>query len=157
MMAKNKGVAAIVIDGMARDSDGIVPRRAAGVRARHHAQLLRAQRARQGRPADRVRRRGGAAGRCRARRPRRRGGDPAGAAGDVVAALDEIRRMEEETQEKIRAGMTHLASIAELLKSDKRRLRRLTRRRVQIRQAATVCAGAGIRQSRAMWQPAGAR
>ena len=37
----------------------------------------------------------------------------------VVARLDDIRRMEEETQAKIRAGMTHLDSIAQLLKSDK--------------------------------------
>jgi len=37
----------------------------------------------------------------------------------VVAALDEIRRMEGETQNKIRAGMTHLPSIEELLKSDR--------------------------------------
>ena len=34
-------------------------------------------------------------------------------------ALDEIRRLEEETQKKIRAGMTHLDSIAELLQSDR--------------------------------------
>ncbi len=37
----------------------------------------------------------------------------------VVTRLAEIRRMEEETQAKIRAGMTHLDSIAQLLKSDK--------------------------------------
>ena len=37
----------------------------------------------------------------------------------VVAALSEIRRMEEETQKKIRAGMTHLDSVAELLESDR--------------------------------------
>ena len=37
----------------------------------------------------------------------------------VVAALADIRRMEEETQRKIRAGMTHLDSVAELLKSDR--------------------------------------
>jgi 4-hydroxy-4-methyl-2-oxoglutarate aldolase len=37
----------------------------------------------------------------------------------IVAALDEIRRMEEETQKKIRAGMTHLPAIEELLKSDR--------------------------------------
>ncbi len=37
----------------------------------------------------------------------------------IVGRLDEIRRMEEETQAKIRAGMTHLASIEELLKSEK--------------------------------------
>ena len=37
----------------------------------------------------------------------------------IVAALDEIRRMEEETQKKIRAGMTHMDAIAQLLKSDR--------------------------------------
>ena len=37
----------------------------------------------------------------------------------ILARLDEVRRMEEETQAKIRAGITHLASIEELLKSDK--------------------------------------
>ena len=37
----------------------------------------------------------------------------------VVGRLDEIRRMEEATQAKIRAGMTHLDSVAELLESDK--------------------------------------
>jgi 4-hydroxy-4-methyl-2-oxoglutarate aldolase len=37
----------------------------------------------------------------------------------IVAQLDDIRRMEEETQKKIRAGMTHLDSIAALLKTDK--------------------------------------
>ena len=38
---------------------------------------------------------------------------------DIVAKLDDIRRAEEETQAKIRAGMTHLDSIAELLQSDR--------------------------------------
>ena len=37
----------------------------------------------------------------------------------VVAALAEIRRMEEATQTKIRAGMSHLDSVAELLQSDR--------------------------------------
>jgi 4-hydroxy-4-methyl-2-oxoglutarate aldolase len=37
----------------------------------------------------------------------------------VVAALAEIRRMEEATQARIRAGMTHLDSVAELLRSDR--------------------------------------
>ena len=36
-----------------------------------------------------------------------------------MARLAEIRRMEEETQAKIRAGMTHLDGVAQLLKSDK--------------------------------------
>ncbi|HET7156607.1 MAG TPA: RraA family protein, partial [Hyphomicrobiaceae bacterium] len=38
---------------------------------------------------------------------------------EVVAHLDEIRRLEVETQKKIRAGMTHLPSIEDLLKSDR--------------------------------------
>jgi hypothetical protein len=37
----------------------------------------------------------------------------------VVSRLADIRRMEEETQAKIRAGMTHLDSLAELLASDR--------------------------------------
>ncbi len=119
MMAKNKGVAAIVIDGMARDSTGIVP---------------------VGLP---VFARGITPNSCVRSGPGRVGlpivcGGVAIEAGDVVlgdrdgvvvipraqveavvAALDEIRRMEEETQSKIRAGMTHLPSIEELLKSDR--------------------------------------
>ena len=38
---------------------------------------------------------------------------------EIVAVLDEIRRLEEETQKKIRAGMAHLPSIEDLLKSDR--------------------------------------
>ena len=119
MMAKNKGVAAIVIDGMARDSTGIIP---------------------VGLP---VFARGITPNSCVRSGPGRVGlpivcGGVAIEAGDVVlgdrdgvvvipraqveavvAALDEIRRMEEETQSKIRAGMTHLPSIEELLKSDR--------------------------------------
>jgi regulator of RNase E activity RraA len=37
----------------------------------------------------------------------------------IVAVLDEIRRLEGETQKKIHAGMTHLPSVEELLKSDR--------------------------------------
>ena len=37
----------------------------------------------------------------------------------VVTRLAEIRSMEEETQAKIRAGMTHLDSVTQLLKSDR--------------------------------------
>jgi regulator of RNase E activity RraA len=37
----------------------------------------------------------------------------------VVAALADIRVMEEATQKKIRAGMTHLDSVADLLQSDR--------------------------------------
>ncbi len=69
MMAKNKGVVAIVIDGMARDSTGIVPVGlpvfSRGITPNSCVQ----KRARQGGPAHRVWRRGHSAGRCRARRP----------------------------------------------------------------------------------------
>ena len=119
MMAKNKGVAAIVTDGMARDRDGIVP---------------------VGLP---VFARGITPNSCVRSGPGKVGlpivcGGVAVEAGDVlvgdrdgvvvirrtelagvVALLDEIRRAEEETQAKIRAGMTHLDSIAQLLESDK--------------------------------------
>ena len=44
---------------------------------------------------------------------------PQGKIEAIVAALDDIRRAEEETQKKIRAGMTHLDSVAELLQSDR--------------------------------------
>jgi 4-hydroxy-4-methyl-2-oxoglutarate aldolase len=37
----------------------------------------------------------------------------------VVAALDEIRAAEAETQGKIRGGMRSLPSVADLLKSDR--------------------------------------
>jgi 4-hydroxy-4-methyl-2-oxoglutarate aldolase len=119
MMAKNKGVAAVVTDGMARDREGIV---AAGLP---------------------VFARGITPNSCVRSGPGRLGfavvcGGVAVEAGDVVvgdrdgvvviphaqlegvvAALAEIRRMEEATQAKIRAGMTHLDSVAELLRSDR--------------------------------------
>jgi 4-hydroxy-4-methyl-2-oxoglutarate aldolase len=121
MMAANKGIAAIVIDGMARDSTGIVP---------------------VGLP---VFARGITPNSCVRSGPGRVGlpivcggvaidpgdvilGDrdgvvviPQGELEAVVARLAEIRRMEEETQAKIRAGMTHLDSIAQLLQSDRTR------------------------------------
>jgi 4-hydroxy-4-methyl-2-oxoglutarate aldolase len=119
MMAKNKGVVAIVIDGMARDSYGIVP---------------------VGLP---VFARGITPNSCVKSGPGRVGlpivcGGVTVEPGDVVlgdrdgvvviaqakleaivAALDEIRRMEEEMQKKIRAGLTHPAHIDDLLKSDR--------------------------------------
>jgi 4-hydroxy-4-methyl-2-oxoglutarate aldolase len=118
-MAKNKGAAAIVTDGMARDSYGIVP---------------------VGLP---VFARGVTPNSCVRSGPGRIGlpivcGGVAVQAGDIligdrdgvvvipqadleaiVGQLAEIRRMEAETQAKIRSGMTHLASIEELLASDK--------------------------------------
>jgi 4-hydroxy-4-methyl-2-oxoglutarate aldolase len=119
MMAKNKGVRAIVIDGMARDSIGIVP---------------------VGLP---VFARGITPNSCVRSGPGRIGlpivcggvavepgdvvlGDrdgvvviPLAELEEVVGRLEEIRRMEAETQAKIRAGMTHLDSVAQLLRSDK--------------------------------------
>jgi 4-hydroxy-4-methyl-2-oxoglutarate aldolase len=119
MMAKNKGVAAIVIDGMARDSIGIVP---------------------VGLP---VFSRGITPNSCVRSGPGRVGlpivcGGVSVQPGDIVLGdrdgvvviphadldtvlgrLDEVRRLEEETQARIRAGMTHLASVEELLESDK--------------------------------------
>ena len=108
MMAKNKGVVAIVIDGMARDSYGIVPV-GLPVFSRDHAQFVRQERPGQGGIADRMRRRDRSSGRRRAGGPGRRGRDSASTAERVVAHLDEIRRLEEETQKKIRAGMAHLS------------------------------------------------
>ena len=119
MMAKNKGVAAVVTDGMARDRDGIVavglPVFARGITPNS---CVRSGPGKVGfaivcggvavEPGDIVL------------------GDrdgvvviPQAELATVVAALDDIRRMEEETQTKIRAGMTHLDSVAELLESDK--------------------------------------
>ena len=119
MMAKNKGVVAIVIDGMARDSTGIVP---------------------VGLP---VFSRGITPNSCVRSGPGKVGlpivcGGVAVQSGDIVLGdrdgvvvvrqadlenivgqLDEIRRLEEETQKKIRAGMTHLPAIEDLLKSDR--------------------------------------
>jgi 4-hydroxy-4-methyl-2-oxoglutarate aldolase len=118
MMAKNKGFAAIVSDGMARDREGIV---SAGLP---------------------VFARGITPNSCVRSGPGRIGfpivcGGVAVQAGDVlvgdrdgvvvipqadletvIGRLDEIRRAEEATQAKIRAGMTHLDSVAQLLKSD---------------------------------------
>jgi 4-hydroxy-4-methyl-2-oxoglutarate aldolase len=119
MMAKNRGVVAIVIDGMARDSYGIVP---VGLpvfsRGITPNSCVRSGPGRVGvpivcggvavQPGDAVL------------------GDrdgvvviPQAQLEGIVAALDDIRRMEEETQKKIRAGMTHLPAIEELLKSDR--------------------------------------
>jgi len=118
-MAMNKGVAAIVTDGMARDSPGIV-----GVGLPVFARGIT--------PNSCVR-----SGPGRIGLPIVCGGVTINAGdillGDrdgvvvipqadleaIVAQLAEIRRMEAETQAKIRAGMTHMASIEELLKSDK--------------------------------------
>jgi 4-hydroxy-4-methyl-2-oxoglutarate aldolase len=119
MMAKNKGIAAIVIDGMARDSYGIIP---VGLpvfaRGITPNSCVRSGPGRVGLPIVC----GGVAIEAGDALVGDRDGVvviPKAQLGGVVAALDEIRRLEQETQAKIRAGMTHLPSIAELLKSDR--------------------------------------
>lgn len=118
MMAKNAGVRAIVVDGMARDLDGIVE---AGLPL--HARGIT--------PASCVKNGPGKVG-----LPIVAGG-VAVAAGDVVvgdrdgvvivpqaqlaaivAHLDDIRRLEAEAQAKIRAGLVCLDSVRALLASD---------------------------------------
>ena len=119
MMAKNKGVVAIVIDGMARDSSGILP---VGLpvfaRGITPNSCVRSGPGKVGLPIV-----------CAGMAVQ--AGDvvlgdrdgvvviPQAQLEAVVGILDEIRRLEEETQKKIRAGMTHLVSIEELLKSDR--------------------------------------
>jgi 4-hydroxy-4-methyl-2-oxoglutarate aldolase len=119
MMAKNKGVAAIVIDGMARDRDGIVP---VGLpvfaRGITPNSCVRSGPGRIGLPIVC----GGVAVQAGDVLVGDRDGVvviPRGDVETVIGRLDEIRRAEDATQARIRAGMTHLESVAELLKSDK--------------------------------------
>jgi 4-hydroxy-4-methyl-2-oxoglutarate aldolase len=118
-MAKNKGVVAIVIDGMARDSEGIVgvglPVFARGITPNS---CVRSGPGRIGLPIVCA----GVAVQS---------GDvvlgdrdgvvivPRADLADIVAKLADIRRAEEETQAKIRAGMTQMDSLTELLRSDR--------------------------------------
>ena len=121
MMAKNGGAVAIVIDGMARDLEGILP---------------------VGLP---VFARGITPNSCVRSGPGRVGfavvaggvsvspgdvivGDTDGVVvipqadlAGVVAELEAIRKAEAATQEKIRAGMKSMASVVEILKSDRTR------------------------------------
>ena len=119
MMARNAGAVAIVIDGMARDLDGILP-----VGLPVHARgitpnsCVKTGPGKVGLPVVA----GGVAVQS---------GDvvigdrdgvvvvPQGELGAVVAALAEIRRIEEITQGTIRAGQKSLPSVAELLKTDR--------------------------------------
>jgi len=119
MMAKNKGVAAIVIDGMARDSYGIVP---VGLpvfaRGITPNSCVRSGPGKVGLPIVC----GGVAVQSGDVLVGDRDGVvviPRADAAGIAALLDEIRRAEAETQAKIRAGMTHLDSVAALLNSDK--------------------------------------
>jgi 4-hydroxy-4-methyl-2-oxoglutarate aldolase len=119
LLAKNAGAVAIVIDGMARDLDGILPV-ALPVFARGITpnSCVRSGPGKVGLPIVA----GGVA---------IQSGDvilgdrdgvvviPQGNLAAVVAALDDIRRVEGETQAMIRAGLKTLPSVAELLKSDR--------------------------------------
>lgn len=119
MMAKNGGAAAIVIDGMARDLDGILPVKlpvfARGITPNS---CVRSGPGRIGfsvvvggvlvAPGDVVL------------------GDrdgivviPQADLARVVAALDGIRKAEAATQATIRAGLKSMASVVEILKSDR--------------------------------------
>ncbi len=119
MMAKNAGAAAIVIDGMARDLDGILP---VGLpvhcRGITPNSCVRSGPGKVGLPV--------VAGGVHVRSGDVIVGDKDGAVvirredlAVVVAALDEIRAAEAETQGKIRGGMRSLPSVADLLKSDR--------------------------------------
>jgi 4-hydroxy-4-methyl-2-oxoglutarate aldolase len=119
MMAKNKGFAALVTDGMARDREGIVaadiPVFARGITPNS---CVRSGPGRIGFPIVC----GGVAVHSGDMVLGDRDGVvviPQAEIETVAARLAEIRHMEEETQAKIRAGMTHLDSVAALLKSDK--------------------------------------
>lgn len=118
-MCRNKAIAAIVTDGMARDSEGII---AAGLpvfaRGVTPNSCVRSGPGKVGLPIVC----GGVAVEAGDAVLGDRDGVvviPRGRVAEIVAQLDDIRRMEEETQARIRAGMTHLDSIAALLKSDR--------------------------------------
>jgi len=118
-MAKNKGVVAIVIDGMARDSEGIVgvglPVFARGITPNS---CVRSGPGKVGLPIVCA----GVAIQSGDAVLGDRDGVviiPRADLADIVAKLDGIRRAEEETQKKIRAGMTQMDSITQLLQSDR--------------------------------------
>jgi 4-hydroxy-4-methyl-2-oxoglutarate aldolase len=119
MMAKNRGLAAVVTDGMARDREGIV---AAGLpvfaRGITPNSCVRSGPGKLGFPIVC----GGVAVQPGDILLGDRDGVvviPQAVLESVIAALGDIRRLEEATQKKIRAGMTHLDSVAELLQSDR--------------------------------------
>ena len=119
LMAKNAGCAALVVDGMARDLDGIL-----GVGLPVHCRgitpnsCVKSGPGRVGLPVVV----GGVAVHA---------GDivigdrdgvvvvPQARLAEIVGRLDDIRRLEAELQAKIRAGATHFAVVADLLASDR--------------------------------------
>ncbi|MDX2204470.1 MAG: RraA family protein [Hyphomicrobiaceae bacterium] len=118
-MAKNKGVAALVIDGMARDRDGIVgvglPVFARGITPNS---CVKSGPGRIGLPIVA----GGVAVQAGDIVVGDRDGVvivPRGEADAIAGRLEQVRRAEVEMQAKIAAGMTHPAWVAELLASDR--------------------------------------
>jgi 4-hydroxy-4-methyl-2-oxoglutarate aldolase len=76
-VARNRGAAGFVTDGLVRDLDDLETVGLPGLRHGGRAEFAAAARSRLGRAADRVRRRNGRLGRCGGGRPRRRGHRPA--------------------------------------------------------------------------------
>ena len=119
LMAKNAGCAAIVVDGMARDLDGIVaaelPVHCRGITPNS---CVRSGPGRVGLPVIV----GGVAVQAGDIIVGDRDGVvavPQARLAEIVGKLDEIRQMEAELQAKIRAGATHFEAIAVLLASDR--------------------------------------
>ncbi len=119
MMARNKGVAALVVDGMARDLDGIIPAglplHALGITPNS---CMRTGPGKVGLPI--------VAGGVAVHPGDVVVGDrdgvvviPMAELEHVIAALDEIRAAESAVQAKIRAGMSQLDSVAALLATDR--------------------------------------
>lgn len=119
MMAKNAGVRAIVVDGMARDLDGIVdaglPLHARGITP---SSCVKSGPGKVGLPI--------VAGGVAIAPGDVVAGDrdgvvvvPQAQLTEVVGALDEIRRLEAATQAKIKAGLVVLDNIKALLASDR--------------------------------------
>lgn len=119
MMARNAGVRAIVVDGMARDLDGIVdaglPLHARGITP---SSCVKNGPGKVGFPIVA----GGVAISAGDIITGDRDGVvvvPQAQLADVVTALDEIRRLEAATQTKIKAGLAVLDNIKALLASDR--------------------------------------
>jgi 4-hydroxy-4-methyl-2-oxoglutarate aldolase len=119
LMAKNKGCVALVTDTMVRDLDGIVeaglPMFAYGITPNS---CVRSGPGKIGLPIVC----GGVAVSPGDVIVGDRDGIvvvPQGELRHVIAALDDIRKAEVETQKKIRAGMAYMESVAALMKSDK--------------------------------------
>ena len=108
-MARNRGVAAIVTDGMVRDREGIAGRGPAGILPGRYAEQLRAQRPGHGGLADRGGRRAGGYRRPIARRRGRRGGGAAGGSTRSAGGLQRSPRPSARSRPRSGAGLTEVA------------------------------------------------